>query len=396
MALREEARNHELVRRQDIKNIACFRAAADPVLARAGIFLARDGFSAKFLLEILSAMGQGEVTLGETNRWIFDHAIQENKDLVADFEKSSKRLQRLSKAAVAVAAVDLAMTALDIGAVIKDLQASRSAEKWSATVTTSRVKITPSDPTVNRTSTGVILKASVNGAPDGKFVYRWKTTRQHGNIFAINNDQEGPTYDTTDDTTQYIVNVTLLIDGVLDTVEVEVFDDDGSGTIKPGQVAVGKGSVTVNGQTTTDGSFTTLPESRLESEFRGGPFNLLSKQVTSYRVFPKPGTNVEIKEYFDGQLRTHAIVRPRPISAAIAFPARSGGTGGLSTTYFVREGVVVSFTVSGGLAQDYGDRLILQVHPVSWQPDFEDGSVALALLDSVTSRWRVEARPYLE
>ena len=159
---------------------------------------------------------------------------------------------------------------------------------------------------------------------------------------------------------------------------------------------MGKGSVTVNGQTTTDGSFTTLPESRLESEFRGGPFNLLSKQVTSYRVFPKPGTNVEIKEYFDGQLRTHAIVRPRPISAAIAFPARSGGTGGLSTTYFVREGVVVSFTVSGGLAQDYGDRLILQVHPVSWQPDFEDGSVALALLDSVTSRWRVEARPYLE
>lgn len=372
--------------------IATFRAAADPVLSRAGIFLARDGFSAKFLLEILSAMGQGEVTLGETNKWIFDHAIQENKDLVADFEKSSARLKRLSRAAAVVAAVDLAMTALDIGAVIQDLQASRSAEKWAATVTTSRVKITPGDATVNRTSTGVLLKASVNGAPDGKFVYRWKTTRQHGNIFAINNDQEGPTYDTTDATTQYIVNVTLLIDGVLDTVEVEVFDDDGSGTIKPGQVAVGKGSVTVNGTTTTDGSFTTLPESRLESEFRNGPFNYLSKQVTSYRVFPKPGTNVEIKEYFDGQLRTHGIVRPRPISAAIAFPAKGGGTGGLSTTYFVREGVVVSFTVSGGLAQDYGDRLILQVHPVFWQPDFEDGTAALALLDSVTSRWRVEAR----
>ncbi len=375
--------------------ISSFRAAADPVLARAGIFLARDGFSAKFLLEILSAMGQGEVTLGETNRWIFDHAIQENKDLVADFEKSSARLKRLSRAAVVVAAVDLAMTALDIGAVIQDLQASKSAEKWTATVTTSRVKITPGDATVNRTSTGVLLKASVNGAPDGKFVYRWKTTHQHGNIFAINNDQEGPTYDTKDDTTQYIVNVTLLIDGVLDTVEVEVFDDDGSGTIKAGQVAVGKGSVTVNGTTTTDGSFTTLTESRIESEFRGGPFNHLNKQVTSYRVFPKPGTNVEIKEYFDGQLRTHAIVRPRPISAAIAFPAKQGGTGGLSTTYFVKDGVIVAFTASGGLAQDYGDRLILQVHPVFWQPDFEDGTAALALLDSVTSRWRVEARPYL-
>ncbi len=376
--------------------IASFRAAADPVLQRAGIFLARDGFSAQFLLEILSAMGQGEVSLNETNKWIFDHAIQENKDLVADFEKSSARLKRLSRAAVVVAAVDLAMTALDIGAVIQDLQASRSAEKWNATVTTSRVKITPGDATVSRTSPGAVLTASVNGAPDGKFVYRWKTTHQHGNIFAINNDQEGPTYDTTDDTTQYIVNVTLLIDGVLDTVEVEVFDDDGSGTIKAGQVAVGKGSVTVNGTTTTEnGSFTTLTESRIESEFRGGPFNYLTKQVTSYRVYQKPGTNVEIKEYFDGQLRTHAIVRPRPISAAIAFPARSGGTGGLSTTYFVREGVVVSFTASGGLAQDYGDRLILQVHPVFWQPDFEDGAVALALLDSVTSRWRVEARPYL-
>lgn len=187
------------------------------------------------------------------------------------------------------------------------------------------------------------------------------------------------------------MNVTLLIDGVLDTVEVEVFDDDGSGIIKPDQVAVGKGSVTVNGQTTTDGSFTTLTTSRFEYTDRSRRY--VRQGVISYMQFPKPGTNVEIKEYLHGQLYNHVIVRPRPISAAIAFPADgSVRTGGLTTTNFVREGVVVSFTVSGGIASDYGDRLILQIHGVDWEIDFGDGSAELARLAETIGFWRVEAR----
>lgn len=250
-----------------------FKALAKPLLGARGLTVARGGYAAVFATEVLGGIDAGTFPLDEVTQWFYDQAKAADPALAVDLQQSRARLQRLTRAAAVVAAVDAAMVALDLGAVIKDLQTARSAERWKATVTNARVNLSPAVPMVSRASTGVLITASVAGAPNGRFVYRWSTSHQRGNLFGVG--VEGPQYDSTDKTTQYIVDIAALIDGALDTVSVEVFDDDGSGTIKPGQPAVGQASITILGQ-----SGVVLTPSQVE---------LLEGAPATFTASPPPG-----------------------------------------------------------------------------------------------------------
>jgi hypothetical protein len=156
------------------------------------------------------------------------------------------KLKAMSNAAAVVAAIQVAFASVDVAAVIKDLQSSRSGEVWSATVIPAKVHLEPSEATVTQNQVSASFTASVGGSPDGAFVYRWRTTGIFG-IISDNAGKQGKNFDSTQKTVYYMVNPGAMINGQLDTITVEVFDDDGSGTIPYGAVSIGKATSKVLG-----------------------------------------------------------------------------------------------------------------------------------------------------
>jgi hypothetical protein len=204
-----------------------FRGAADPVLARNGIFipLVEGGSTIRFLMEELAGGGSTLRTeMIEVARQIF----ASDAARTAAFEEQLGRLQSAARAAAVLAAIQGLMTVGDISVVTTHLRRSRRAEVWQATMVGARVRVEPSTASVTRSEPAEMIRASVSGAPDGDFVFKWRTTGHYGEIFSLL-DGGGTSVETDEDEVQYIADFLALPndDRYLDTVSVEVYSPEG-------------------------------------------------------------------------------------------------------------------------------------------------------------------------
>ncbi len=198
------------------------------------------------LIEIVKELGSGEPVFRQSTIRLLEEMWGLNNAGKVQIQQLERNMARAARIGGLITAIDVAMGGLDLGAVINDLQKSTSANTWDATVIERRVRISPLDGVVSLNNSGVMFTASVAGLPDERFVYRWTTTGERGSLFALSG-LSGNAIDTTEDNLQYIVNVTLLKPGLLDTVTVEIFQDDGDGTIPAGAISVGSASAVVRG-----------------------------------------------------------------------------------------------------------------------------------------------------
>jgi hypothetical protein len=224
-----------------------FKSLCDSRLANLGVILRSKEdtfliFAVQLVLDTLKNDGRFRIDFLNTCR----KALKQSALNRANFEAMEGKLKAMSNAAAVVAAIQVAFASVDVAAVIKDLQSSRSGEVWSATVTPAKVHLEPSEATVTQNQVSASFTASVGGSPDGAFVYRWSTTGTYG-IISDNAGKQGKNFDSTQKTVYYMVDPGAMIDGELDTVTVEVFDDDGSGTIPYGAVSIGKATSKVLG-----------------------------------------------------------------------------------------------------------------------------------------------------
>lgn len=157
------------------------------------------------------------------------------------------RFRIWSKASAILAIVDAFFSAVDIGAIAKDLVESRQAETWSVTALEPAVKISPTVGTVSTTAPSAAFSVTVKGDANARYVYRWATTGHFGTIDDYLTS--GLTVDSHSDKAFYLANDPASITADLsDTITVEVYADDGSGTIKSGATPLGKGSALVKGK----------------------------------------------------------------------------------------------------------------------------------------------------
>jgi len=224
-----------------------FKSLCDSRLANLGVILRSKEdtfliFAVQLVLDTLKNDGRFRIDfLNACQKALKQSALNR-----ANFEAMEGKLKAMSNAAAVVAAIQVAFASVDVAAVIKDLQSSRSGEVWSATVIPAKVHLEPSKATVTQNQVSASFTASVGGSPDGTFVYRWSTTGTYG-IISDNAGKQGKNFDSTQKTVYYMVDPGAMINGELDTITVEVFDDDGSGTIPAGAFSIGKATSKVLG-----------------------------------------------------------------------------------------------------------------------------------------------------
>ena len=224
-----------------------FKSLCDSRLANLGVILRSKEdtflvFAVQIVLDTLKNDGRFRIDFRNAcQKALFKSALNQ-----ANFEAMEGKLKAMSSAAAVVAAVQVAFATVDVAAVIKDLQSSRSGEVWSATVIPANVHLEPPEATVTKNQVSASFTASVGGAPNEDFVYRWSTTGTYG-IISDNAGKQGKNFDSTQKTVNYMVDPGAMINGELDTVTVEVFEDDGSGTIPNGAFSIGKATSKVLG-----------------------------------------------------------------------------------------------------------------------------------------------------
>jgi hypothetical protein len=175
----------------------------------------------------------------------------------ANFESMSSKLSGRAAAASITAAIQIALEIGDIYKVVSDIAASRSGEVWNVAVVAPPVRLDPNPATVTLNQPSVSLIATVQGTVSASFVYRWTTTGQHGTISDVG-EHQGVTFVTTRGTVLYLANVGAIVNGSMDTVTVEVYQDDGSGTISAASVYLGKVTAQINGVRDDEGGPVTL------------------------------------------------------------------------------------------------------------------------------------------
>lgn len=231
------------------------------------------------LIEIVKELGSGEPVFRQSTIRLLEEMWGLNNAGKVQIQQLEKNMARAARIGGLITAIDVAMGALDIGAVINDLQKSTSADAWDATVIERRVRINPLDGAVSLNNSGVTFTASVAGLPDEQFVYRWTTTGERGSLFALSG-LNGNAIDTTEDSLQYIVNVTLLRPGLLDTVTVEIFPDEGNGTIAPGAISIGSATAVVRGLLCNSlNDLVNIPYAKLR-DLIAGVLNVPAGQIT--------------------------------------------------------------------------------------------------------------------
>jgi hypothetical protein len=230
--------------------VADFKALCDKRLLNLGIYLKpssfKEGGLALAMNLALNALKDGEIRLEFIA--VVKKALTQSALNQADFEGMAKKLSGRAAASTILAAIQIGMAVGDVGAVVTDLGKSRSGEVWAVTVAPPSVRLDPDSATVTQANPSAAFTASVHGAgADAKFVYRWSTTGSFGVISDVHG-QQGKSFDTTYSVVNYMADVGAIKNGDLDTVTVEVFADNGSGTIPAGAVGIGKDTSQVKGQ----------------------------------------------------------------------------------------------------------------------------------------------------
>jgi len=241
--------------------LGAFRALIDPELAAAGLVvsLTSPENMRLWLKGFLEAMVSPNAEISAFGRAMLQETIESNPALVRNsitLAGMETGLARAVSTRTILVAVELAFGSLDLLAVLNDLSRSSRDETWRATVVDRRVRLEPSSATVSFESSGVLLTATVNGLPDATFLYRWSTTGTHGRLFTALGPS-GTSFDSTEATVQYIADATSIEPGEIDTVTVEVFEDNASDVIPAGAVSLGSATAVISGEDPND---CTLPD----------------------------------------------------------------------------------------------------------------------------------------
>lgn len=225
---------------------AALRSNAEAVLAKYGV---SDPLALRARAKVTAALIEEAGTNASYNRALITEASEIVGQAVPNEQRIAQiqgRFRFLSKAGLILAIVDAVFSVADIGAVAKDLASSSQAESWNVTAVEAAVRLTPSSGLVTPKSPSAEFKVVVNGDPNGLFVYRWSTSGAFGKVSDYLTD--GLSVDSHSDKALYLANdPTSITDSLRDTVTVEVFADDGSGTIPAGAKAIGKATATVSG-----------------------------------------------------------------------------------------------------------------------------------------------------
>lgn len=237
-----------------------FKAINDQHLASLGVFLKAGGGYAEAVGFLLAELGSG----GGGYRLDFMEAMRdaliESERNRLDFEAVETRLRSRAAASGIAAAVQLALSAGDIGAILKDLNDSLPAVGWTATASPTLFALTPELAYFTKHQPQVELRVATRGPVTGTFMYRWSTSGTYGQL--TDGPQRGTTIDTAYPNVWYTHGSPLTIsDDQRDGVWVEVFDvEQGATGIPAGQEPIARLAAELRG-------FNREIDSRLEVQY---------------------------------------------------------------------------------------------------------------------------------
>lgn len=266
---------------QQAAALARYRGTLEPFLLARGyaVPLATKLEFRRALIDIVKELGTGEPVFRQSTIRLLEEMWGLNTASKVRIDQLEKNIARVARVGAILTAIDLAVGGLDLGAVIHDLQKSTSANAWQATVLERRVRIDPPEGAVALNSSGILLTASVVGLPDEKFLYRWTTSGERGSLFALSG-ASGKAIDTPEKSLQYIVDVTMLRPGLLDSVTVEIFRDEGDGIIAPGAISIGSATAFIRGALCTSlDDLVNIPYARLRNVI-AGTLDVPADQIT--------------------------------------------------------------------------------------------------------------------
>lgn len=174
-------------------------------------------------------------------------------------------LGKVLKANTILKAVELVLTAGDIGEVVRGWNASKQAEVWSVNVVQPNVHLDPQTAIVTDNQSSVNLATRVVGeqAPALRFV--WSTTGAQGHLVGRFNNTPLPTGPITEGEATYIADLLKLKNGRSDTVTVKVFRASDLNT------PIGSATSTITGGASLNCGKPAPPILNFESLPPGGP-----------------------------------------------------------------------------------------------------------------------------
>lgn len=223
-----------------------FRALNDAQLARIGVHLRAGGsyaLAVSFVLDELVRNQRYRLDFLDVVR----AALSESERNRFEFEHAEARLRMRAGAAGVAAAVQVALSVGDLGAVLNDLANAPAAVGWTAVAAPRRFALTPESARVTRTAPQVAFTVAPVGEVVGALRYRWSTTGRHGRL--TDGLQQGAGFDTVHANVWYTHTDPLAIeDDHEDTVTVEVFEVPTPTTPIPGgAVPIARLDATVRG-----------------------------------------------------------------------------------------------------------------------------------------------------
>jgi len=230
------------------------KAASAPVLAAAGVANPMTGNRARAMTAAIE-----QAALGADSGYFYDLVEYTRKSLnIASPPPSSLNGARafmgtLAKAAGVIAVVDALLSSADIVAMLYDMGNNGPAEAYNPVRLQTRAEIHPRQGQVQRLVApsqvfNVVIDEPLDG---GNYLYRWSTSAEYGLISDYL--QDGESFDSESDEVFYLANEPAVITPELfDEISVEVYLDDGSGTIAPGADPVTVASATVVGKERRD------------------------------------------------------------------------------------------------------------------------------------------------
>ncbi len=274
-----------------------FKILNDKHLANLGVFLRQGGSYAealKFVLDELAHNGRFRLDFMD----VVKEALSESERNKMDFDAAEARLRGRASAAAIAAAVQLALSAGDVGAILKDLNDALPAVSWQAVASPTLFYLSPEAAYFTKQQPSVELTVGTRGPVGGTYLYRWSTTGRNGRL------SDGPTTGLSIDSPYPNVwyihgSPHTITDEQTDGVSVEVYEVESVGAgIPPGAEPIARMAAELQG-------FDREIDSRLEimygvtasGYFRDG---ITAPCATMYIRFPKASGAMRYDLRFEG------------------------------------------------------------------------------------------------
>lgn len=204
-----------------------FIAAQDPVLLQVGVVVPRTHAQlSAFMQAAVRSMADDAVysaSMYSLMRQVAPTAATQHVTLTT----LQTGVRAAATSAALLRAIQLAMTALDLGAVISDNQSSSWAEGWEITAAPRTVHINPTSAVVEIGETRNFT-ATLSSPPQGTLVYEWSTSGRYGHLG--DGVMQGVQVQSEYSTVVYSSDPNAP-DGAMDTITVRVFLRDSSGSL---------------------------------------------------------------------------------------------------------------------------------------------------------------------